>query len=123
MAGPGASSGCLSGFESLAADRGVVRYDQVGGSKSEYVISSDLQRIARFVDELDAVRDALNLDRVHLYGYSWGSMLAVEYLLGGAVGVMSLTLASPWLSTPRYLGDVQALAAQLPGDAPATMRR
>lgn len=120
--GPGASSGYLSGLESLAADRGVIRYDQVGGGKSEYVISSELWQIPRFLDELDAVRDDLGLHRVHLYGHSWGSMLAVEYLLAGGNGVMSLTLASPWLSTPRYLDDVQALAAQLPGDAPATIR-
>lgn len=119
--GPGASSDYMGGLESLAVDRGVIRYDQVGSGKSEYVNSGDLWRIERFVHEIDQVRDALGLDRVHLYGHSWGSMLAVEHLLAGVVGVMSLTLASPWLSTPRYIRDVQALASQLPGDAPATI--
>lgn len=112
--GPGASSGYLVGLDSLAADRRVVRYDQVGGGRSEFVASGDLWNVARFVDELAVVRDRLGLERVHLYGHSWGTMLAVEHLLAGGTGVMSLTLASPWLSVPRYVEDVATLARRLP---------
>ncbi len=119
--GPGVSSDYLSGLDSLAADRGVVRYDQVGGGKSEYILSSDLWQVERFVEELEMVRTALDLGEVHLYGHSWGTMLAVEYLLAGGTGVASLTLASPFLSVPRYVDDVHTLAARLPGDAPVTI--
>ncbi len=117
--GPGASSGYLAGLDVLPAGRRVVRYNQIGSSKSEYDLSEDLWRIERFVDELGAVRDALGLDRVHLYGHSWGTLLAVRYLLDGGAGIVSLTLVSPWFSTPRYLDDVRNLASRLPGEAPA----
>jgi pimeloyl-ACP methyl ester carboxylesterase len=36
--------------------------------------------IPRSIDEVDAARKALGLDRIVLYGQSWGSVLAIEYL-------------------------------------------
>jgi pimeloyl-ACP methyl ester carboxylesterase len=43
----------------------------------------------RSVDEVDAVRDALGLDRVLLLGHSWGALLAVEYLCQERAGASS----------------------------------
>ena len=40
-----------------------------------------LWRIARFVREVDTLRDALGLDRVHILGQSWGGWLAIEYMM------------------------------------------
>jgi proline iminopeptidase len=119
--GPGARSDYLAGLEVLAGDRPIIRYDQLGGGKAEYTVSDELWSAQRFVAELQAVRDALGLDSVHIYGHSWGTTLAVDYLLRGDVGVVSLVLASPWLSVPRYLEDIRLLVARLPGDAPATI--
>ena len=34
-----------------------------------------------WMDELDAVREALGLARIHLFGHSWGGMLAMMYAL------------------------------------------
>ena len=34
-----------------------------------------------FVDEVNAVREALELERLHLFGNSWGGMLAMEVAL------------------------------------------
>ena len=46
-----------------------------------------LYTIARSVQEVDAVRKALKLDKIILYGHSCGAMLAIEYMIatGGAV--------------------------------------
>ncbi len=119
--GPGARSNYLQGLEALGPERPVIRYDQLGSGRSEYTPSDDLWRTERFVAELAAVRAALSLDRVHLYGHSWGTMLAVAYLLRGAPGVASLTLVSPWLSVARYLEDIDVLVARLPAETRATI--
>jgi proline iminopeptidase len=65
------------------------------------------------------VRSALGLARVHLLGQSWGSMLATEHVLAGAAGIVSLVLASPCLSIPRWIED----AERLKGDLPAGVQR
>jgi proline iminopeptidase len=48
-----------------------------------------------FLDEVQSVRNQLGLARIHLLGTSWGSMLALEYVLGRASGLVSLTLNAP----------------------------
>jgi pimeloyl-ACP methyl ester carboxylesterase len=37
--------------------------------------------VDRFVAELAQVRAALGLERLHLFGSSWGGMLAMQYVL------------------------------------------
>jgi proline iminopeptidase len=60
------------------------------------------------------VRAALGLDRVHLLGQSWGSMLAVESLLSGATGIERLVLSGPCLSAPRWIADQRTWLRQMP---------
>ncbi len=74
-----------------------------------------LWTVERYVDELARVRAALNLDRVHILGHSWGSMLAVDYMLQRQPdGVVSLTLAGPALSAKRWMADQRAWLLQMP---------
>jgi L-proline amide hydrolase len=58
-----------------------------------------------FVDEVACVRDALGLDRVHLFGHSWGGWLALEYALGQPAGLVSLILASTCASLPAFAAE------------------
>ena len=46
------------------------------------------------------MRDALGLERCHLFGQSWGGWLAIEYLCRGAEGIEGLILASTSASHP-----------------------
>jgi alpha/beta hydrolase fold len=62
--------------------RPVVFYDQLGCGKSHHPDDLALWIMDAFVDEIDTVRDALGLDRFHLFGQSWGGWLALEYALG-----------------------------------------
>ena len=96
-----------------------VMYDQLGSGRSDRPKDKSLWTIERFVGELQRVRDALKLDRVHILGHSWGSMLAVDYMLTRPKGVESLILAGPALSIPRFLKDAQALRAELPEEVQA----
>jgi proline iminopeptidase len=103
--GPGFPSDYLWPLAALGSNRQIIFYDQLGCGRSEHPVDTNLWQVKRFVEELSLLRQALGLDRVHLYGQSWGTMLAVDYLLTKPKGVTSLTLASPCLSVPQWLSD------------------
>ena len=113
--GPGGRSCGFSVLKDLASDRRVIRYDQLGSGRSDRPTDLKLWTTARFVDELDALRNALGLRDVHILGHSWGGTLATEYLLTkGQRGVKSVILSSPLISTPRWIADARRLRSTLP---------
>jgi proline-specific peptidase len=114
--GPGVPHDYLEALEVLADERPVVFYDQLGCGRSDRPDDPALWQIERFVAEVDEVRAALNLNRVHLLGHSWGSMLAADYALTQPPGLMSLILAGPILSNTRYLSELQRLRRLLPAE-------
>lgn len=112
--GPGASSYYLDPLAALGDDRPVVFYDQLGAGRSDHITDTTLMTVAHYVAELDSLRRALKLERFHLLGHSWGTMLGTEYALAHPDAVKSLILASPALSTARWLADADTLLATLP---------
>jgi proline-specific peptidase len=121
--GPGAGHDYLEPFEALASDRPVVLFDQLGCGKSDQPDDDSLWRIERFVDEVAAVRSALGLERVHLFGHSWGGWLAIEYLLGKPAGVVSVVLASTSASLRQYAQETAQLKATLPQETLDILQR
>jgi proline iminopeptidase len=105
----------------VAADRPVVFYDQLGCGRSERPTDASLWTIERFVAELERVRAELGLERVHLYGHSWGTNLACEYLQRRPAGVESVVLASPALSMSHWMHDADSLKATLPDSVQAVI--
>lgn len=120
--GPGYSSFYLKPFEALGDDRPVVRYDQLGGGKSDRVTDTTLFTIAHFVRELDSLRAHLGCDRVHLYGHSWGTILAVEYYRAHPEHVASLGLGSAALDIPAWERNARRLVATLSDSAQRAIR-
>jgi proline-specific peptidase len=112
--GPGAGHDYLESLEALLDERAVILYDQLGCGLSDKPNDPSLWTIDRFAREIDEVRDALGLDRVHLFGQSWGGWLAIEYMLGKPEGVVSLTLASTSASTAQFVREAQKLIDELP---------
>jgi len=116
--GPGSSS-CDFAYSmgALLDTRPVVLYDQVGSGYSSRIPTEQLDEFtdfARFLEEIDALRAELDLDELHLVGSSWGSAVALEYLLeGNAQGVLSVTFAGPYFSTERWIDDTDRLVASL----------
>lgn len=122
--GPGAPHDYLEPLEALADERPVIFYDQLGCGNSDRPSDTTLWNVGRFVEELQQVRTTLNLKKVHLIGQSWGTMLAVEYVLRKKPeGVVSLILSGPYLSTPRWVADQQFLISQLPSNIQDTIRK
>ena len=121
--GPGFPHDYLEPLAALGDDRPVVFYDQLGCGRSDRPDDPSLWTLERFVEESAAVRDGLGLERIHLFGHSWGSMLAAECLIGGAPGVASLILASPILSARRFRLDAARLRAALPAEVADALAR
>jgi L-proline amide hydrolase len=122
--GPGATHHYLEPLEAVAeTGRRVVFYDQLGCGKSDLPDDPALYTVALFVDEVDAVRQALGLDRVHVFGNSWGGMLAMEYALTRPAGLAGLVLASAPASIPQWIAETARLRAALPSDVQETLQR
>jgi proline iminopeptidase len=119
--GPGYTGHYLEPLGVLGDDRPVVVYDQLGSGRSDRVTEPELMDINRYVRELDSLRSALGLEEVHLFGHSWGAMLALEYLATDPSGIVSLTLASPVISIASWAADGAELLATLPETTRATI--
>ena len=78
--GPGFTHYYLEPLEALADRRQVIFYDQLGCGNSDRPDDSSLWTVDRFVEELTQVRAALGLEKLHLFGSSWGGM---PLLVGG----------------------------------------
>ena len=120
--GPGYSSFYLKPFEALGDDRTVVRYDQLGGGKSDRITDTTLFTIANFVRELDSLRAHLGYTKVHLLGHSWGTILALEYYRVHPEHVASLTLASAALDIPAWERNARRLVGTLSDSAQRAIR-
>lgn len=112
--GPGSPHDYLEPLRKLSGERPIIFYDQLGCGKSERPDNPKLWQRSRFVEELEQIRQALGLEQIHLFGHSWGSMLAVDYALAQPSGLTSLILASPALSIPRWLSDMEIYRKSLP---------
>ena len=70
---------------------------------------------------MEAVRDALGLERVHVFGSSWGGMLAMEYALTRPAGLTSLVLSSSPASIPAWEAETGRLRRELPPEVQAVL--
>ena len=121
--GPGATHQYLAPLESLArGGRRVIFYDQIGCGRSGGPRDDpDFYDARLFVDELQAVRDALGLERVHLLGQSWGGMLAMQYALDDPAGLASIVVADSPADMRHWVAEANRLRADLPADVAATL--
>lgn len=111
--GPGGTHAAFLNMLSLADERAVVLYDQLDSGRSESPNDPANWRVARFVDEIDAIRRALALPRLHVLGASWGGTIALEYAARRPSGLASTILESPLVSTRSWLADANALRGRL----------
>jgi L-proline amide hydrolase len=125
--GPGAPSYYLNSLAELAdTGRPVVLYDQLGCGRSDRVpdAASDFWTIDLFKRELATLLDELGVsDGYHLYGQSWGGMLALEHAFTHPSGLKSLVLANTLASTALWVSEAERLVADLPQDVQDTLAR
>lgn len=113
--GPGSAHDALEGLAALAGQgRRVVFYDQLGGGVADRPDDPSLWVVETFIEELDNLREGLGLERIHLFGSSWGGMLALEYAFTQPDGLASLVLNSTPTSAPRWAEETLQLYGDLP---------
>ncbi|HEY1631425.1 MAG TPA: proline iminopeptidase-family hydrolase [Rhizomicrobium sp.] len=113
--GPGMGHDYLLPLAALARDREIIFYDQLGCGRSDQPLDPALYTIDQFAGRIDALRDVLKLDRIALYGHSWGGVLAIEYLAGARrPDVERLILSSAFASARQANAGVLRLIAAMP---------
>lgn len=113
--GPGFTSYCLEPLFALSSERQVICYDQAGcgRSRTQCPERKDFS-VAGFVLELEALREHLEIPRMHLLGHSFGGLVAGEYALQYPQRVKSVTFACASIDIPRWMDDAQRLISGLP---------
>jgi len=104
--GPGATHEYFEAFDSWLPAAGVeyYYYDQLGSAYSDQPDDPRLLDPARFVEEVEQVRQALKLDQddFYLLGHSWGGILAMEYALKYPQHLKGLIISNMMSSIPAY---------------------
>jgi proline iminopeptidase len=139
--GPSLPSDYLLPLGKVVPYRSMVFYDQLGCGESDEPpaagdMSSSTYSISQSVDDLEAVIAKLSLRRFHLYGHSYGGILAYEYIKRRVVAmwkkatertdpqshpddseVLSVVLSSAPTNIAETGADWDRLAAGHPGEA------
>jgi proline-specific peptidase len=120
--GPGATHDYFEPLEQIAlTGRRVIFYDQLGCGNSDVPSDPSTYTLTLYLEEIEAVRRALELENVHLLGHSWGGMLAMEYALRQPTGLASLVLADTTASIPGFMSENRRLIADLPIEVQETI--
>jgi len=123
--GPGFSHDYLECFEDFLPQAGIEMYyyDQLGCGLSDHPNDDRLWTVARYTDEVEAVRKALGLEHFILYGHSWGGMLAIEYALKYGQHLSKLVISDMTASIPAYIEHANAIRHALPPADQATLAK
>lgn len=104
--GPASTHEYFESFDSFLPKEGIeyYYYDQLGSYYSDQPTDTSLWNIPRFVEEVEEVRKALNLDNSNFYllGSSWGGILAMEYAIKYQSNLKGLIISNMMASAPEY---------------------
>lgn len=114
--GPGLTHEYFECFENFLPAEGIefIYYDQLGCGNSDNPKDTTLWDLSRFVEEVEQVRIALNLnkDNFYLLGHSWGGILAAQYALKYQSNLKGLIIAHMMMSCPDYGKYAQEVLAK-----------
>jgi proline iminopeptidase len=104
--GPGGTHEYFQCFENFLPQEGIefIYYDQLGCGNSDNPNDTAYWDLDRFVEEVEQVRKALNLDKDNFYllGHSWGGILAMQYALKYQANLKGLVVSNMMSSCPDY---------------------
>jgi len=105
--GPGFPHEYFEAFDDYLLREGIeyIYYDQLGSYYSDQPeMTDEMLALPRFVDEVEQVRRALDLDsdNFYLFGQSWGGLLAIEYALKHQDHLKALVISNMMASIPQY---------------------
>ncbi|WP_266204958.1 proline iminopeptidase-family hydrolase [Pontibacter kalidii] len=126
--GPGGTHEAFECFDSYLPKAGIeyYYYDQLGSHYSDKPDDTSLWNIDRFVEEVEQVRQALQLGKSNFYllGHSWGGILATEYALRYQQHLKGLIISNMMSSIPDYntYAD-EVLGPQMPAEVLAEIKQ
>ena len=104
--GPGCTHEYFECFESFLPKEGIefIYYDQLACGNSDNPKDTSLFNLPRYVEEVEQLRVALNLDKNNFYllGHSWGGILAMQYALKYQYNLKGLIISNMMASCPKY---------------------
>lgn len=126
--GPGATDELYECFDAWFPGAGIeyYYYDQLGSFRSDQPDEPSLWDLQRFVDEVEQVRRALELDAGNfvLLGQSWGGILAMEYAVRHQQNLKGLVISNMMACAAQYNQYAQdVLMPSMDQDALAQIKR
>lgn len=101
--GPGV--GCRDKFKVLFNPKKhrVIFLDQRGSGKSLPYGSLDQNTTPKLVEDIELVRQKLDIDNWHVHGTSWGSTLALCYAIKHQENILSMIIGGVWLCSKKEI--------------------
>jgi proline iminopeptidase len=94
--GPGGEKTIMyDGFDDLAKTMKIVYYDQRGCGRSEPLGAGQSCTIEDNVNDLEALREYLHVERFSIAAHGWGAVIAVEYARQHGDRVEAIILVTP----------------------------
>ncbi len=124
--GPGMSHEYFECLESFLPKEGIefIYYDQLGTGFSDNPKDTTMWDLPRYVEEVEQVRVALNLnkDNFYLLGHSWGGILGMQYALKYQQNMKGLIVSNMMASCPKYGEYSKILEKQMNPDVLKTIK-
>ena len=115
--GPGASHDYfLPYLMPLARTNKLVFIDERGSGRSEKLEDASKYTVENMADDVEAVREALNLGKISLMGHSYGGVLAQAYAFKYQKNLSHLILGSTFHSTSAMNAVLANEKQQMPAD-------
>ncbi len=113
--GPGLPCDYIRDSHNFLADHSFrfIAFDQFGTGRSDHSDDLSLYTMARYCEEVDAVRKSLVGGPVHLLGHSWGGWLAIEYACHYSENLLSLILEDTCADMPFLVSELNRLRSAL----------
>ena len=96
---------------------------QLGCGASDKPDDASLWTIGRYVEEVEILRTALDLDKVHLLGHSWGGWLGIEYGVTYPENLKTLILEDTCGDMPHLVSELDRHREALGAETVAMMQR
>ena len=111
--GPGLDHSYLRpGLDVLDTRNTLVYYDQRGTGRSSTEVGPETITLDAFVEDIEALREALGYDRIHLLTHSFGSRIGVSYAHRYPERVRSLVLLNPVEPGTRFGSETASRRAE-----------
>lgn len=111
--GPGLDHSYLRpGLDVLDTRNTLIYYDQRGTGRSSTEVGPETITLDAFVEDIEALREALGYDRIHLLTHSFGSRIGISYAHRYPERVRSLVLLNPVEPGMRFGSETASRRAE-----------